>query len=265
MKHVPVQPPEGINASHTNPLAEFAILLLGLVVILGGTFYALGWVSDAIATRMSPQLERALGARFGPASEPSAGLDRERALFAKMAANLPDRGIDLSLDVVCTKGVNALALPGGRVLVLEGLLAKVQSENELAFVLGHELAHFVHRDHLRALGRGLLWMTLLTLAGVGGDPASTMAETVVARRFSQAQELAADRLALELLHATFGQVGGAADFFERRELADGGGWFDTHPGHDARVRHLRALAAERGWTVAPLTPYSVSPEICRGR
>ena len=71
-------------------------------------------------------------------------------------------------------------------------------------------------------------------------------------------------LALELLQATFGQVGGATDFFERRELADGGGWFDTHPGHDARVRHLRALAAERGWTVAPLTPYSVSTELCRG-
>ena len=45
--------------------------------------------------------------------------------------------------------MNAVALPGGNIVVFAGLLKEIKSENELAMILGHELGHFAHRDHLR--------------------------------------------------------------------------------------------------------------------
>ncbi len=45
-------------------------------------------------------------------------------------------------------------------VVFTGLLEKMTSENELAFVLAHELGHYDHRDHLRGLGRAALGTTL---------------------------------------------------------------------------------------------------------
>ena len=51
--------------------------------------------------------------------------------------------------------INAIALPGSNIIVFSGLLQNIQSENELVMVLGHELGHYAHKDHLRGLGRGL--------------------------------------------------------------------------------------------------------------
>ena len=47
-------------------------------------------------------------------------------------------------------------------IVTAGLLEKVESENELAFIIGHELGHFRNRDHIRGLGRGLAIGILIT-------------------------------------------------------------------------------------------------------
>ena len=70
-----------------------------------------------------------------------------------------------------------MALPGGQIMVFSGLLKKVNLENELAMVLGHELGHYAHRDHLRGMGRGLgvtLGLAMLfgqdsAVAGIASD------------------------------------------------------------------------------------------------
>ncbi len=59
---------------------------------------------------------------------------------------------------------------GSYLFVTNGLLAAVESENELAFVLAHELGHFHHRDPLQALGRSLVLITLSSLLGLGQEP-----------------------------------------------------------------------------------------------
>ena len=62
-------------------------------------------------------------------------------------------------------------------MVSTGLLEQTASENELAFVVGHEIGHFRNRDHLRGLGRGVAFGLVLAAlstsgAGTAADPAS---------------------------------------------------------------------------------------------
>ncbi len=69
---------------------------------------------------------------------------------------------------------NAFAVPGGGVIVTQGLLDTVTNETALAFVLGHELGHHQHRHTLRGIGRGLLISLVFNyiFGSTGGDVVS---------------------------------------------------------------------------------------------
>ena len=150
---------------------------------------------------------------------------------------------------------DALAFPGGLIGVTSGLLEQVETENELAFVLGHELGHFRNRDHLRSLGRGLVLGLLLTVAtGSGGSSQLLQFAPMLAERsFAREQERESDSFGLELVYREYGHVAAADDFFRR--IAEPGsplarqleGYVSTHPLSETRVADLWALARQQGW------------------
>ena len=91
---------------------------------------------------------------------------RLQGLTTELARGWPENPYTLRVRVIEGEP-NAFALPGGEIWVTTGLLEQTESENEIAFVLGHEIGHFRSRDHLRSLGRGLLFG--LAAAGIGID------------------------------------------------------------------------------------------------
>ena len=161
---------------------------------------------------------------------------------------------------------NALAFPGGLVVVTSGLLEQVESENELAFVLGHEIGHFRHRDHLRGIGRGVAFALVMGALGLGGSGGAAqlaaLSGQLAARGFDRDQESDADRFGLALVQQEYGHVAGAWEFFQRLPDLDGSvekeivHYLATHPLSEERIEALHALALERGWsqmgTVVPL-------------
>ena len=92
--------------------------------------------------------------------------------------------------------MNALALPGDRIVIFSGLVNRVKSENELMMVLGHELGHFAHRDRLRSLGQELLLP--IAIASLLGDnswlysSAAAIISATSQAQYSQFQEIQAD-------------------------------------------------------------------------
>jgi predicted Zn-dependent protease len=156
--------------------------------------------------------------------------------------------------------VNALALPGDAIVLYAGLVERAQSENELMMVLGHELGHFAHRDHLRGLGRGLL--VQIAIAYFFGDVGSlqSLAVSGVAAlsrsQFSQSQEREADEFGLTLLQKTYGQVAGATDFFARMSQQKGAdlAFLSTHPAPGKRVKEIERLIKERNYLVKERSP-----------
>ena len=101
-------------------------------------------------TRMSDADEMRLGAELaGAMPRPEANIAVDDAYVAAVAATLTPhvrrRGIRYSVHVVDAPWVNAWALPGGHVYVTTAMLSFLQSEAELAAVLGHEIAHVDER------------------------------------------------------------------------------------------------------------------------
>jgi Zn-dependent protease with chaperone function len=258
MRFVPRTPREGINVSREHPLKEAFVLTAGLVVLLAIVAALLVAFVDIVIYFVPPETEARIFSEWSFSGLLPTDFEDERIkeledLTDRLRHHWPDAPYDFRLGLIDDESPNAIALPGGTVLVTNGLLEGVESENELAFVLAHELGHFRNRDHLRQLGRGFAFgLLLLAISGQDGGFVSSNVVDITARSFGRRQEAAADLYALELLNREFGHVGGSTDFFERLERRDSrfegiAGYFSTHPSPADRVERLRAAAAERGW------------------
>jgi len=260
----PSLPRDGINVSPTHPLREALVLVVGVVVVAAVVAMALAFIVDLAAPRIPASLEaRLFSSWFRPSFEESKQRPpRERALeelLHRMAARWPENPYAIHAVIWETPEPNAVALPGGVVAVTTGLLEAVESENELAFVLGHELGHFHNRDHLRGLGRGLSFSLILAVVGWSGSGGAaqlaSMAGRFTQRGFDREQETEADRFGLTLLAAEYGHTVGAADLFDHLPASDHSlaerlsSYLSTHPLHEDRIHTLQETTRLAGWSL----------------
>jgi beta-barrel assembly-enhancing protease len=89
------------------------------------------------------------------------------AALAKLEAKLDDKGEDLDIHVANIEMVNAVALPGGKIIIFQGLLNDAKSPDEIAGVLAHEIGHVRRRHVMQSLLRqmGLSFL----LGGIDGQ------------------------------------------------------------------------------------------------
>ncbi|MDZ7829445.1 MAG: M48 family metalloprotease [Halofilum sp. (in: g-proteobacteria)] len=115
--------------------------------------------------------------------------------------------LDWTFAVVDSPAVNAYAAPGGHVFITLGLFLLLESEAELAVILGHEIAHVTERDHLEALKTQLalgVVQDLLQSEGVEGIDDATLDQLVLAGvslyaiGLAREDELNADRIGIVL-------------------------------------------------------------------
>lgn len=259
MKYSPGLPRHNDNISHEHPLKEFFVLVAGTIVIVVVLFVILGFLVDTAVQFIEPELEVAL---FGNLDDLDAEKTGERELELQVLldqlGHCVDTGYPVTVRISKSDEMNAFAMPGGRVVVLSGLLDHVETENGVAFVLAHELGHFKNRDHLRSMGRSLVLLALSVLiTGADSDASAflTPVYSVEAAQFSQERESAADATALRILNCHYGHVGGATEFFELMvEKNEGLDWslthyFSSHPEAQQRIDALHALSEQNGYPI----------------
>jgi predicted Zn-dependent protease len=263
VKFTPREIEGNVNVSATKPLSEFAWLVAELVLVVAAVYLLLGLATDLVADRIPLEAELLLGKRALSAytDAPNPALDRRlRELVKALPPDSPLHRYRFSVHRVETKTVNAVALPGGNIVVFSGLLEKVRSENELAMVLAHELGHYAHRDHLRGLGRGLgIAVAAQMLLGSNNSAAELVSNAALPlfARYSRGQEAAADAFAVDLLQARFGHAGGSGDFFRRLAGEPGGDrsyLLASHPSPEDRIARIGERIARQGYAVRPTVP-----------
>lgn len=273
---MPIELPPG-TASYSDrsppPKKRQLFYVLGFFVgLVVAVFWSISLMVDVLIGLVPPAVEQQLGALIVPiyqqqaeASETQIALNQ---LLDRLEAHLPPKQKrDHQVLYIPQPVVNALAIPGDRIILYKGLLAQMESENALAMVLGHELGHFAHRDHLRQLGRGILLQVVV--AGVLGDVGSLQAialsgaTALTDAQFSQSQEYNADEFGLALLQQTYGQVAGATDFFARlsQEEMVNVDFLATHPGSEKRIQRLEKLIQDKQYPKEERSPLSAALDV----
>ncbi|PRY11929.1 peptidase M48-like protein [Pontibacter ummariensis] len=155
--------------------------------------------------------------------------------------------------------VNAFALPGGQVFITAGLLERLESEEQLAGVLAHEIGHVVARHSAQQLAKAKLTESLSGAAAIAtydpenpssraGAAVAAMVGRLVNMRYGREDELESDRLAVQLT----GEAGydpramiAVLRILEQANRGAGGPEFlQTHPNPGNRVAQLEQVIRE---------------------
>lgn len=135
--------------------------------------------------------------------------------------------------------LNAFCTPGGFIYVYTGIIKFLESEDQFAGVMGHEIAHAAERHSTEALtkqyGTEVLFAILL---GQNQGTLAQIAKGMIGLGYSRSNESEADRRSVDYLYQTEYDARGAARFFEKLiALGAGSGpeFLSTHPNPDNRV------------------------------
>lgn len=146
---------------------------------------------------------------------------------------------------------NAICLPGGFIYVYSGLIKYLDSEDQLAGVLAHEIAHADLRHGTSQMTKQYGIGLLITIA-TGGNPGvlTEVVGSLVGLSFSRHDESEADEKSVDYLYATKYDPRGTARFFEKmlKEGDDYGmpQFISTHPSSENRVRQINQYWEEKG-------------------
>jgi predicted Zn-dependent protease len=187
----------------------------------------------------------------------------------KLAKQSHRGSLQWTFTVLDSPEINAFALPGGYVYVTRGIMAYMESEADLAGVIGHEIGHVTARHgaqratRQQTAGLGVFAASVLGAVLGVGDLAGQVAQTAAAgyiASYSRDQELQADQLGAEYLARNRYDPSNMVDVIgvlkdqeryaadaardEGRAAPSGGNWLSSHPSNEQRLADIRGIAAK---------------------
>jgi len=215
-----------------------------------------------LGRKYGPQIEKALGGRFADENLQSY-VNRVGQRLARVC-HRPDMAYHFT--AVRQKQINAFAVPGGYVYITTGLLEKLETEAQLAAILGHEIGHVVARDTMVALSRQIGMTALVAAsAGVGGRGSGDLTagaafiSGVLSLQYSRDDEKDADLVGLSyMVQAGYDPNGMVQTMQILQELQTIRPieFFSTHPNPESRIAYLEERIGRR---------YAIFGELKTGR
>jgi predicted Zn-dependent protease len=256
-------------------VAAGGVLAATVAIYLWGIPLLAALVTPHVPVAWEETLGRSAVAYLAPperrCGDPAVGAAMD-AIVARLMAAGPPSPYTMRVYVVNRPVVNALAAPGGYVVIFHGLLERTGTPEELAGVMAHELQHILRRHTTRAViqdvGIGLLLMALT------GDVTGPLAYGLQAARalgelrYSRRNEEDADVEGMKMLLAARVDPAGLITFFEKMQREVGAQskaltYLSSHPMPADRIARLRALATTRTGPAEPLLPGEDWPALAK--
>lgn len=241
----------GIGVKH-----GFNVFTVGHLIGIALCLFAAVKGSDLLAKTVSKKIPISWEAAFSGGLEPfiedriCKDVAAEAALSKVLARILPPSDLTSKkyrIWILDSNMVNAFAMPGGRIVLMDGLIRRSQLAEEMIAVLAHEIQHVNQRHITKQLVRSTLMTSVWGMAfsdysGILVIDPRTVAQ-MVTLSFSQEDEAEADAEAIKMLNASNVSAVGLKIFFSR--LSEGRNEpesiFNTHPTTKSRMRKVEEL------------------------
>jgi predicted Zn-dependent protease len=220
------------------------------------------FVVPLAADRLTPLIPYAIEKRLGEVADKQVKFIFDgklcenpdgKAAFTKLVDTLRRAGeVDATADaaVISNEIANAIALPGGKIYVFEGLLAKAENVDELAGVLAHELGHVKNRDGLRNLiyNGGTSFLIGLLFGDVTGSSAIIFASRELFQAsHSRDAERSADKTTIDVMRKLGRSPKPMGEFLLRvtgKEKGKGLALISSHPMSEDRLARMSEQDAQ---------------------
>lgn len=240
-----------LNNSTIVGVAFAVLVLMGL-----GYWFGVPWLAGTVASRFPVSTEISMGNTMYENMIRAYDVDKRLTTATNDFAKSIDFGTSypIRITVVRKDEVNAFALPGGHIVVFDGIIRKMKTKEELAALLAHEVSHVHYRHSLRNIFRslgGYLFLSLLLndingMVTVLADNSNMLANLTYSREL----ETEADRKAMEIFQADGLDLKGFVDLFNvlQNEHGDVGSLklLSTHPLTQDRLRAAQDMAKKQG-------------------
>jgi beta-barrel assembly-enhancing protease len=239
-------------------VVTFAAILLGLMVAI--YFWVLPGVAESLADKMPRKYEIQLGNSLSESMLKGMDIDEDRTLALQDFSSYIDFQTDYPLQFTVVKSdvVNAFALPGGKIVVFDELLDKIDSPEALTALLAHEATHVKKRHSLKGMARslsGYLFVSILfgDLSGLTSVLVEN-ANSLGTLGYTRSLEHEADVEALATLTYNKLDQKGMVDLMETLDDASHDSEFDlkkfqflsSHPLTQDRIIFAKETAAKQG-------------------
>ncbi|MDN3608257.1 M48 family metallopeptidase [Vibrio ostreicida] len=243
-----------LDKVESNSLAWLLSAVACVALIIGTYLYVIPWMSDRLAEAIPHRVSVILGDKvlehLDNSWEPSKiSHERQDLIRQRIKGHVESLGeFPYPITVVFRSskmGANAFALPGGKIVLLDKLVALAGNEQQLDSVILHELGH-IHHNHVM---KNLVYSSLLSvgvavLTGESSGIVDTLASVGVflsSNSHSRDAETQADHYAKKAMVLIYGHSEPMVEMFEKMHMdaINMPEWLSTHPDLDQRIRTIR--------------------------
>jgi beta-barrel assembly-enhancing protease len=216
--------------------------------------------ANAFIGKWEESWETKMGQQTHESLKKDPGFVRDQAMLARVArVAIPlvkvveRKNLNYHFAVLDSDELNAFAAPGGYIYVTKGLMKAIGSDDELAGVLAHELAHVQYKHSVRQAEKKGLLVALVAALGLNKKTqkytgAAALAAYFANQKFSRDDEFQADAGAVKYAHAAGFDPRGLVTFFNRinrdNSLSKVTKIFSTHPPTNERIQKVEAQIAK---------------------
>lgn len=244
---------EKIRVAREVTRGAWKVWALGLGIAFFFLFFFAGWIAGMAVGIVSPEYESSLGESIAKSIKSQGKIvlsgsnyEKVQKVWEAVAKGIPASPYRFNVALLETSEINALAAPGGNIIVFTGLLDKTESPEELAGILSHEVAHCLKRHGLKSIAKSVGVAALIAI--LVGDPGGIgrvvrdFGSKMVFLSYSRSDEREADQQAVEILVKAGIDPTRFPEFFRRLGEKSGGSslsLLSSHPSYSERYSNIQ--------------------------
>jgi Zn-dependent protease with chaperone function len=227
------------------------VLGVFLLIALAFYFFALPRLVAGMADMVSVSYEKQLGDQLYQSMKPGFDIDQQKTAYLNDFFNQLNFRTSYSITITVVKSdiPNAFAIPGGHIVIYDRIIEGMNSYEELAALLAHEVTHIEKRHSLKSMFRQLSTRLFFNLMlgdiDVVGSILLTNADNLKQLSYSRSLETEADTYGVSLLARQNISCKGFIKLFKLLQKDTGntseGEWFSSHPDLEKRIAHIQSL------------------------